>query len=268
MSKTICSVSGCNNQVYARGWCRNHYQKWRRCGDTGDHRKKRGVCSYPGCNRPHKSRGYCDMHYKRVWRHDDVERDRHSKAFLGECIVDGCKSKAIAKGYCQKHYARICRNGNLAVKKDINGTRKSHPIEYRIWQGIKKRCYNPNEKCYEHYGGRGITVCDRWIEKPNGFKNFLEDMGERPHGEEAEKRALYSIDRIDNEKGYSPDNCRWTVRLVQANNKSSNVRITINGETKTLTQWSRFYGLNKGTVFARYYRGWRGEKLFSSIHNV
>ena len=140
------------------------------------------------------------MHYKRVWRHDDIERDRHSRAFLGECIVDGCKSKAIAKGYCQKHYARICRNGNLAVKKDINGTRKSHPIEYRIWQGIKKRCYNPNEKCYEHYGGRGITVCDRWIEKPNGFKNFLEDMGERPQGEEAEKRSLYSIYRIDNEK--------------------------------------------------------------------
>lgn len=103
---------------------------------------------------------------------------------------------------------------------------------------MKLRCTNPNNHAYKDYGGRGIKVCDRWI---NSFENFLADMGERPSKE-------YSIDRIDVNGNYCPENCRWATRTEQCNNRRSNIRIEYKGETHTLKEWCDIYDMKYALV--------------------
>lgn len=120
---------------------------------------------------------------------------------------------------------------------------------YRIWQKMRSRCNNPEAPGYQYYGGRGITVCDRW---DYSFEYFLEDMGEPPEG--------YTLDRIDVNKGYSKENCRWASPKQQQNNRRCNVLITIDGETHTASEWAEIKGLNPGTVRERIRRGWTPEE--------
>jgi hypothetical protein len=100
---------------------------------------------------------------------------------------------------------------------------------YTAWKHMKHRCYNKNNPYYKDYGGRGITVCDRWIVE-NGFINFLEDMGESPPG--------LSIDRIDNNLGYSKENCKWSTNKEQTRNKRNNRLIVFGGRTQCLASWA------------------------------
>jgi len=123
---------------------------------------------------------------------------------------------------------------------------------YRIWASMKQRCADLNCKSYKNYGGRGICVCERWIES---FPNFLSDMGESPKG--------CWLDRIDNNSHYSPTNCRWATPRQQANNTRRNVFVAVAGETLTVSQWARRNGLRPHTVHARIRRGWPPEMAVS-----
>lgn len=113
---------------------------------------------------------------------------------------------------------------------------------------MKAACNNPNHHNYANYGGRGITMCERW----KSFENFLADMGERPSRQ-------HTIDRIDNNGNYEPGNCRWATPRQQLTNKRNNVRLTFNGETMTLMEWSERYNLLFETLRGRLKRGWSVE---------
>ncbi len=118
---------------------------------------------------------------------------------------------------------------------------------YGIWGGMISRCHNPHVRCFHRYGGRGIYVCERWR---TSFENFLADMGECPVG--------CSLDRIDNEGPYSPENCRWATALEQGRNKRNNVK----HEGRTLSEWSRELGMDVTTMRTRV-RKWGWERAIS-----
>lgn len=127
-----------------------------------------------------------------------------------------------------------------------------HPI-FKIWSAMMIRCNDPNNKRYPRYGGRGIAVCDRW----HDVKNFIADMSKG-------YRKGLQIDRINNDKGYSKENCHWVTRTEQARNKSSNVLITFNGETHCLKEWSHLLGITYGTLVERVQvLGWPPEKALT-----
>lgn len=121
--------------------------------------------------------------------------------------------------------------------------------EYAVWEGIIRRCDNPTSGNYQRYGGRGITVCDRW----RSFENFFADMGIRPSD-------LHSIDRIDNDGNYEPGNCRWITRKEQQRNRRVNRVVDYDGRRMTLVEAAELAGIKYGTVAARLCRGWSPER--------
>lgn len=130
----------------------------------------------------------------------------------------------------------------LRTKNTTHGN-TSHPLWDMFYQ-MNERCSNDKHKYYSYYGGRGITVCDRWdINREDSFENFLEDMGERPEG--------MSLDRVDNNRGYSKDNCRWATREQQANNTRTVRFITHEDRTLSLSQWAREIGVDPTTLLYR-----------------
>lgn len=116
---------------------------------------------------------------------------------------------------------------------------------YKIWEGMRQRCENKNNPRYDSYGGRGITVCDDW----NDFENFRDWSLSHGYADDL------SIDRRDNNQDYSPENCRWADRVAQQNNRRVNRYFTYAGETKTITEWSRYLGVSYSTLWYRIDRG-------------
>lgn len=118
--------------------------------------------------------------------------------------------------------------------------------EYKVWRGMKTRCYNENEKAYPRYGGRGIKMSDSWRDS---FESFFSDMGARPSD-------LHTIERVDNDRGYEKGNCVWATMLEQCRNRSSSLHISYEGETLTLSEWSRRTGVKESTIALRLKKGW------------
>jgi hypothetical protein len=153
-------------------------------------------------------------------------------------------------------------NGNTSscgcLRKELQSERntthgQSRSPEYRIWESMRRRCTDPKTVGFENYGGRGITVCERWR---TSFEAFFEDMGRRPS-------ARHTIDRLDSNGNYEPGNCEWRTMIEQQNNKRNNRTITFNGETLTLAQWERKLNIRRGALGMRLRRGWSEEKALT-----
>jgi hypothetical protein len=135
------------------------------------------------------------------------------------CSIELCGRIKSAKGFCAKHYVmyrKWGRSGMLTKHHSYasKGMVRRHDMsEYLCWAGMKKRCDNKNDKSYVNYGGRGIKYEERWKQ----FENFYEDMGKKPIGT--------SLERLDNEKGYQKDNCKWATLYEQSRNKRNNVKV-------------------------------------------
>lgn len=127
----------------------------------------------------------------------------------------------------------------------------SRSSEYKTWESMLQRCINPNNKSWKRYGARGITVCERW----KSFENFYADMGDRPAG--------MTLDRKDNDKGYSPDNCRWATYAEQNRNYSRNVLIEWGTKRMTVTDWEKELGMKHRTLDNRLRRGWSIERAIT-----
>lgn len=190
-----------------------------------------------------------------------IERGQNTK--LGQttwrCLCD-CGNEIVAQASNIKNEkTRSCGCIRKETLSEFNkSTKTTHNLsrtsEYRIWGGIMTRCFNKNDPGHSHYGSRGITVCDRWMV----FENFINDMGKRPS-------AKHSIDRIDVNGNYSPENCRWATSKEQSLNKRDTILITHNGETKTIDKWAAQYGLNYLVIWNRLRNSKVGGSLFRPI---
>lgn len=129
--------------------------------------------------------------------------------------------------------------------------------EHRSWSSMRSRCNNPNHHAYDYYGGRGIKVCERW----DSFELFLADMGPRPS-------LSHSLDRIDNDKGYSPDNCRWATQIEQRLNNSSIRLVEIDGVTRRLFEWSHISGIPFDVLFKRLEAGWDPKRAITQPRRI
>lgn len=154
---------------------------------------------------------------------------RRNSLTQGNATSCGCKSKE-----------------NLEAGRYKHGCAGSRTKEYRCWEGIVQRATNTTRKGAKDYVLRGIDVCERWR---NSFESFLADMGNAPSDN-------HSIDRIDNNQGYNPANCRWASKKQQARNMRKNRIITIDGSTYCLAEWIEMFGLKYNTVLYRIRRGW------------
>lgn len=158
---------------------------------------------------------------------------------LKECFIGHLRSGVIKSCGCLYHEGNNKKHG-------LCGTRL-----YKTWKSIKQRCYRPKDVNYKNYGGRGITMCNEWKRDPQAFYDWAMSHG---------YNNTLTIDRIDVNGNYEPNNCRWSTVKQQARNRRSNKYYTINGETRCLSEWCEIYNLSYKAVCSRLYHGYSIEQ--------
>ena len=186
----------------------------------------------------------------------EIGKQYHRWTIMG--IIGKCPGDVAVAARCECGTEKTARLYQLrdgiskscgCFRKEVfvtHGRSRTNDRTYRSWTHMVQRCTNPDVDCWENYGGRGITVCERWL---NSFSNFLADMGPRPSLE-------HSIERIENDGNYEPGNCAWATKKEQCNNTRFNRWIVIDGERKTIAQWCEARGVPRRLVYERLFRGW------------
>lgn len=227
----------CEREATARGLCLMHYKRARNAGTLSEYSTQQTV----------KAHNRLDLVGRRfgklmVTQFDGIKAFPSGVKTVWKCVCD-CGNEVSVYGSALTNKNRGTKSCGCEARRVTGERSKTHGMTgtraYRIWQAMHNRCRNSKVANYAIYGGRGIKVCERW----NSFENFIADMGDPPNG--------YSIDRIDNDGDYYPENCRWASRTEQARNKSTNRRLTLNGETRLLVEWAEQLGIDQASLRER-----------------
>lgn len=155
------------------------------------------------------------------------------------CVCDCGNEKLVSKDRLKSGVTRSC--GCLMTESRVKHGMADKPV-YESYRSMMKRCYTPKTEGFDNYGGRGIKVCERWFKS---FENFYADMGDRPVGK--------TLDRIDVDGDYSPENCQWVTWKEQARNKRGRKKEFHNGQQKPISEWAEIYGIAYATLWRRLY---------------
>lgn len=183
-------------------------------------------------------------------RADDYVYDSGRKEVMWLCRCDCGKEVLVHSGCLHKHgtVSCGCAKVNRLTKHGMSDTR----IDI-IYRGMKQRCYDHNAENYHSYGGRGVKICDEWLNDKRTFFDWAEHNG---------YSDSLSIDRIDVNGNYTPDNCRWVTQKKQSNNRRNNTAVEYNGVSKTIAEWSSELGVPYQTIYSRLRAGWSVEDAF------
>lgn len=201
----------------------------------------------PPCN--HNCKDMTSQRFGRLTVVEHLGRTKEkSRNHYWACMCDCGKRVDVKGSNLRRGSTKSCGCFRKEKAKAAGDRTKTHGMcrtsTYNVWSSMIQRCRNQNAKDYPRYGAIGKDVCDRWL----SFDNFLEDMGIRPE--------RMSLDRIDNDKGYSKENCRWVSSKAQQRNKTNNRIISHNGKTMTLAEWAEETGINSRTLWSRLKNGW------------
>ena len=180
---------------------------------------------------------------------EESNRKNSNRMFIVQCVCGN--KRTVVLDNLIRGKAKSC--GCKRAKHGLS----FHPL-YHVWDNLRQRCINPNNEKYPLYGGRGINVCNEWLSDFNSFYQWAMLNGYQ--------KGL-SIDRENNDGDYTPNNCRFTTVKVQQNNRTTNVLLRINGEQKTIAQWSDETGIKYDTIWARVKRyGFKNEQIIKPIN--
>lgn len=188
------------------------------------------------------------LEVRKVWR--NKTDDKQGRRLFCRCVCD-CGNTLDVEAYSlTSGRSKSCGCLKKASRNPLVNSKKC-VVEYNAWRHMLSRCYNDKDDSYPNYGGRGITVCDRWRES---FENFYEDMGPRPSVD-------HQIDRINNEGVYEPKNLRWATPKQQANNRRNSKVFSWHGETHTLEEWAGILNINPATFRSRFYSNMSNDEM-------
>lgn len=156
------------------------------------------------------------------------------------CRISSIKRGGVKTCGCLQRDGTLRKNYKHGLS-NINKKGEPGYSEYKSFMAMKQRCHNPNHSSYKDYGGRGIKICERWLDKENGFENFLSDLGYKPD-------FKYSLERIDFQGNYCPENCKWADNLEQSLNKRTTIILSYSNKTKKINEWAKYFNISLSDI--------------------
>lgn len=189
-----------------------------------------------------------------VLMHDGNKSNPRANRRKLMCVCDCGNTRFIKRSDILRYDNPSC--GCVTTRKQLSNPNyvpdKKNMPEFESWRGMIERCTNKNSISYPNYGGKGIKVCEAWMD----FYVFFKDLGERPKGSTLDRKDVYG--------DYCKDNCRWATQAEQSRNKSNNVNLLIDGKTMCVADWCQEYNINRTTVLCRLKRGWPASKAIKT----